>query len=97
MLTFEKILAGFKSYLDEDTRYEVLTASRGYVILEWGSTNKTLESATFCPTPEVMKEALLKALEGYLEYKITLCNRNLTDEERQSIQDQVEKMDDSIR
>ena len=33
MLTFEKILAGFKSHLDEDTRYEVLTASRGYVIL----------------------------------------------------------------
>ena len=97
MLTFEKILAGFKSYLDEDTRYEVLTASGGYVILEWGSTNKTLESATFCPTPEVMKEALLNALEGYLEYKITLCNRNLTDEERQNIQDQVEKMDDSIR
>ena len=97
MLTFEKILAGFKSYLDEDTRYEVLTASRGYVILEWGSTNKTLESATFCPTPEVMKEALLNALEGYLEYKITLCNRNLTDEERQSIKEQEEKIDEYIR
>lgn len=97
MLTFEKILAGFRNYLDEDTRYEVLMASRGYVILEWGSTNKTLESATFCPTPEIMKETLLNALEGYLEYKITLCNRNLTDNERQIIEAQVEKMDDSIQ
>ena len=97
MLTFEKILAGFRNYLDEDTRYEVLMASRGYVILEWGSTNKTLESATFCPTPGIMKETLLNALEGYLEYKITLCNRNLTDNERQIIEAQVEKMDDSIQ
>ena len=97
MLTFEKVLAGFKDYLDEDTRYEVLMASRGYVILEWGMSNKTLESATFCPTPEAMKEALLNALEGYLEYKLTLCNRNLTDDEREMIEAQVEKMDDLIQ
>lgn len=97
MLTFEKVLEGFQNYLVEDTRYEILMASRGYVILEWGSSNKTLESAQFCPTPEVMKEALLNALEGYLEYKITLCNRNLTDEERRNIQAQVEKMDESIQ
>lgn len=97
MLTFEKVLEGFQNYLAEDTRYEILMASRGYVILEWGSSNQTLESAQFCPTPEVMKEALLNALEGYLEYKITLCNRNLTDEERRNIQAQVEKMDESIQ
>lgn len=97
MLTFKKVLAAFKDYLAEDTRYEVLIASRGYTILEWGMSNKTLESATFCPTPEVMKEALLNALEGYLEYKITLCNRNLTDKERRMIEAQVKKMDDSIQ
>ena len=97
MLTFEKVLEGFQDYLAEDTRYEILMASRGYVILEWGSSNQTLESAQFCPTPEVMKEALLNALEGYLEYKLTLCNRNLTDDERQMIETQVEKMDDSIQ
>lgn len=97
MLTFQKVLEGFQNYLAEDTRYEILKASCGYVVLEWGSSNQTLESAQFCPTPEVMKEALLNALEGYLEYKITLCNRNMTDEERKSIQDQVEKMDESIQ
>lgn len=97
MLTFDKVLERFQDYLTEDTRYEILMASRGYVILEWGSSNQTLESAQFCPTPEVMKEALLNALEGYLEYKTTLCNRNLTEEERRNIQDQVEKMDESIQ
>lgn len=97
MPTFEKIFEGFRGYLAEDTRYEILTASRGYVILEWGSSNQKLESAQFCPTPEVMKEALLNALEGYLEYETTLCNRNLTNEECQNIQEQVEKMDESIQ
>ena len=95
MLTFEKVLAGFKDYLDEDKRYEILMTSRGYVILEWGS-NQTLEDATFCLTPEVMKETLLNALEGYLEYKITLCNRDLTDDERHMIQEKIAQMSDSI-
>lgn len=97
MLTFEKVLAGFKDYLDEDKRYEILMTSHGHILLEWNSNDRELESAQFCPTPEAMKEALLNALEGYLEYKITLCNRNLTDEERRNIQAQVEKMDESIQ
>lgn len=97
MLTFEKVLAGFKDYLDEDERYEILMTSRGYAILEWSSSNQALESATFCPTPEVMKESLLNALEGYLEYKTTLCNRNLTDDERQTIEALVEKKDEFIQ
>lgn len=29
MLTFEKVLEGFQDYLAEDTRYEILMASRG--------------------------------------------------------------------
>lgn len=97
MLTFEKVLAGFADYLNEDTRYEILMTSHGYTILEWNSSGRALESARFCPTPEVMKEALLDALEGYLEYKTTLCNRNLTEDERQAIEAQVEKTSDSIQ
>lgn len=97
MLTFETVLSAFKDYLAEDTRYEVIMASRGYTILEWNSNNRELESATFCPTPEAMKDTLLSALAGYLQYKITLCKRELTDAERQIIEAQVDKMSDSVQ
>lgn len=97
MLTFEAVLSGFKNYLAEDIRYEIIMASRGYVILEWNSNNRELESAVFCPTPEAMKEALLSDLAGYLQYKITLCKRELTDGERETIRAQVDAMDDFIQ
>ena len=79
MLTFENVLSGFNDYLTEDIRYEITMTSRGYVILEWNANDRELESAVFCPTPESMKDALLDALAGYLQYKITLCKRDLTD------------------
>lgn len=97
MLTFENVLAAFKDYLSEDKRYEILLTSHGYIILEWSSSNRDLESATFCPTPQIMKEVLLDDLAGYLEYKTTLCNRDLTDSERQEIQTQIKKMSASIQ
>ena len=97
MLTFEKVLAGFKSYLDEDARYEILLTSHGYIILEWGSSNQSLESAVYCPTPEDMKETLLDALAGFLEYKTTLGNRDLKESERQAIEAKVEEMDEAIQ
>ena len=97
MLTFEKVLTGFKDYLEMDKRYEILMTSHGYTVLEWDSSGEDLESATFCPTPERMKECLLDALAGYLEYKTTLCSRNLTDDERQIIQNQVQKISKSVQ
>lgn len=72
-------------------------ASRGYTILEWNSNNRELESATFCPTPEAMKDALLSAMAGYLQYNTTLCNRELTDKEREQIAAQVEEFSNSIQ
>lgn len=97
MLTFEHVLSGFGNYLADDTRYEVVMASRGYVILEWNLNGQELESATFCPTPESMKSALLDALAGYLQYRITLCERDLTGEEREKIEAQVDVMDKLIQ
>ena len=35
MLTFEKVLAAFKDYLEEDDRYTILMTPRGYTIMEW--------------------------------------------------------------
>ena len=36
MLTFEKVLAAFKDYLEEDDRYTILMTPRGYTIMECG-------------------------------------------------------------
>ena len=33
MLTFEKVMAVFKDYLAEDTRYEIVMTSHGYTVL----------------------------------------------------------------
>lgn len=97
MLTFETVLSAFEEYLAEDTRYEVIIASRGYVILEWNSNDRELESAVACPTPETMKKELLSDLKEYLQYKLTLCERDLTDEEREQIRVQVDEMSASIQ
>jgi len=92
MLTFEKVLSVFKDYLSEDTRYEVLMTSRGYTVMEWDSRQRDWANAQIYPTPESLKNILLEALAGYLEYKTTLCERPLTDSERAMIQGQMEKM-----
>lgn len=97
MLTFEKVLAAFKDYLSEDTYYEVLTTSHGYVILGWNSYGRGLESAEFCPTPEAMKNTLLGYYRIYLQYKTTHGGRELLDAERDAIDAQVDAMDVSIQ
>nr|WP_325240076.1 hypothetical protein [uncultured Oscillibacter sp.] len=96
MLTFEKVLAAFKDYLKEDDRYTILMTPRGYTIMEWDTAQQNWAGAEFCATPEQMRGLLLEDLAGYLEYKITLCDRALTHGERQMIQQQAAKIADSL-
>ena len=97
MLTFEKVLSGFKSYLAEDTMYEVLLTSRGYTVMEWDDKAQDWDSAKICHTPEDLKNYLLDAYSGYLAYKITLGRRSVTDDERQKIKAQADTMDRLIQ
>ena len=97
MLTFEKVLSGFKEYLTEDTMYEILMTSRGYTVMEWDDKAQDWDCAHICQTPEDMKGFLLKAYAGYLAYQITLGHRNLTTQERQKIDTQVDAMDRQIQ
>lgn len=69
MLTFEGVLAVFADYLQEDTRYEVLSTSRGRTVMEWDCVQRDWAGAQLCATPEELKEALLEAYTGYLEYR----------------------------
>ena len=83
MLTFEKVLAAFKDYLEEDDRYTILMTPRGYTIMEWDASQQNWAGAEICAC--------------YLEYKVTLCNRPLEDTERQMIQRQVAEMESSFQ
>lgn len=97
MLTFEKVLAAFKNYLEEDDRYTILMTPRGYTIMEWDTSQQNWAGAEFCATPEQMRDLLLEDLAGYLEYKITLCDRALEDSERQAIQQQVTEISETLQ
>ena len=88
MLTFEKVLAVFKDYLAEDTRYEIVMTSQGYTVLEWDSTAKTWMSAEWCATPEIMRDILLDNFTGYLEYKAIIESGEITETEQARIAEQ---------
>ena len=85
MLTFEKVMEVFKDYLTEDTRYEIVTTSRGYTVLEWDSRANTWASEELCATPEIMRDVLLDCFTGYLEYKAITANGEITVAEQEQI------------
>lgn len=97
MLTFENVLSAFNDYLAEDAMFEVLMTSRGYTVMEWDEKAQDWDSAKICPTPEDLKNYLMNAYSGYLAYKITLGRRNVTDDERQRINAQIDAMDRRIQ
>ena len=96
MLTFEKVLAVFKDYLIEDKRYEILMSSHGYTVMEWDSKQQDWADAQFCSNPEKMKDILLDAFAGYLEYQTTHCTRPLTEAEKSDIQLSVQVLSSQL-
>lgn len=96
MLTFEKVLAVFKDYLNKDKRYEILMTSHGYTVMEWDSKQQDWADAQLCSNPQKMKDILLDAYAGYLEYQTTHCNRSLTTTEKADIQRSVQILSDQL-
>lgn len=92
MLTFEKVLAAFKDYLEEDDCCTVLMTPRGYTILEWDDSCQNWVEAEFCATPEVMRDLLLADLACHLKNKITSCERPLKDDEWEKVQQQLNEI-----
>jgi hypothetical protein len=85
MLTFEKVMEVFQDYLAEDTRYEIVTTSHGYTVLEWDSRANTWAGEGLCATPEIMRDVLLDCFTGYLEYKAITANGEITVAEQKRI------------
>ena len=97
MLTFEKVMAVFKDYLAEDTRYEIVMTSRGYTVLEWDSKANTWAGEELCATPEIMRDVLLDNFTGYLEYRAIIESGELTETEQVRITEQRQTLLDKLR
>ena len=92
MLTNEKVLEVFKDYLTQETEYELLMTSRGYIYIAWEGKEDPGISAEYCGTPERLLETLLGCYEGLLEEEITGGSRDLTEEEASKIRIKLENL-----
>lgn len=88
MLTFKKVLAAFKDYLEDDDCCTVLMTPRGYTILGQDESCQNWAEAEFCATPEVVRDLLLTDLACHLKNKITSCERPLEDDKQEKVQQQ---------
>ena len=85
MLTFEKVMEVSRSYLTEDTRYEIVMTSHGYTVLEWDSRANIWAGEELCATPEIMRDVLLECFTGYLEYKAITASGEITEADQERI------------
>ena len=81
MLTFEKVLAVFADYLQQDPLYEVLLTSHGYTLLAWEPERDDWYSAEITATPDILLDKLVDAYASFREDQITDSDRDLTQQE----------------
>ena len=81
MLTFEKVLAVFTDYLQQDPLYEVVLTSHGYTLMAWEPKRNQWYSAEFMATPKNLMNSLLDAYANFREEQITDNDRDLTRQE----------------
>ena len=70
-MTYEKVLEVFRGYLTEDDSCEVLTVSRGYLVVDWNSCKSEWVTSRLCQTPEHLRDVLRSRYEEYQGYKLT--------------------------
>lgn len=93
MLTYEKVLGVFREHLPADGSYDVVMTCHGYTVLDWDAEREEWTSVQLCPTPEALRDELLKNYEGFLESILTdEGNHDLTEEEEQEIQEKCQAL-----
>lgn len=85
MLTFEKVLAVFDDYLQQDPLYEVVLTSHGYTLMGWEPRRNQWYTAEIMETPEILLDTLLCKYAEYLEEQLTDSERDLTAAEQAEI------------
>ena len=86
-MTYEKVLEVFRDYLTEDDSCEVLSVSRGYLVVDWSSCKSEWVTSRLCQTPEHLRDVLRSRYEEYLGYLLTNgYKRDVLPQEEQDIQ-----------
>ena len=86
MLSYERVLNVFASYLKKDNVVEVVMTQHGYTVMLWDRMQQNRWQAEFCATPEKMLELLLDSYGMYLEESLCSAKRDLTEPERSEIE-----------
>lgn len=87
MLTFEKVLEGFRDYLVEDKICEVLRCTRGYMVVNWNNCEYDCVTAQLCRTPEDLRDILRFGYVDFQGFRLTDgYKRDLTEQEAQDIE-----------
>ena len=86
-MTYEKVLEVFQDYLTEDDSCEVLSVSRGYLVVDWSSCKSEWVTSRLCQTPEHLRDVLRSHYEEYQGYLLTNgYKRDVLPQEDQEIQ-----------
>ncbi len=84
--------------MSQETEYEVVKTSRGYVMLAWeGTGNDATLTAANCSKPELLLNGLLKGYESLLEFDATQAERDLTSEEKSVIKEKLRALRDKCK
>ena len=94
MMTFEKVLEGFKDYLNQDDVFEVVTTKRGYTVMIWETKEEQWFGVEHFKTPELLRDALLEGYRDFSEQQFTRNRRNLTEEEIADIESRCKQLYD---
>lgn len=92
MLTNETVLKVFEGYQRADPDVEVIQTSRGYTVLTWDNGQEDWSSSVVCATPEKLRDKLAANYMSFLQLKATQGRRDLTPQERQSIDAECGKL-----
>ena len=92
MLTFEKVLAVFADYLQQDPLYEVILTSHGYTLMAWEPSRNEWYSAEFTATPRNLMNSLLDAYANFREEQITDNDRDLTQQEETELKEECAQL-----
>ena len=65
MLSFEKVLSFFESYLSESSDVEILQTSKGYLGIDWCGSDDDEYYTKRLYSPEIMRDFLIECKVGY--------------------------------
>lgn len=74
-MTYEKVLEVFRDYLNEDADSEVLSTSRGYMVIYWESCHNTWLTSRVAQAPEELRDILRERYEQFQSFNFSQARK----------------------